>query len=139
MLQLLREQACVLTASGEYSKPSSVLLPDALLQLPDGQQLISNAWLGKGLPGCQYTHPDLLTDTSTSSSRARSVLLEFGACQFTAELLLQWLTASKTETLLKNGLSVAGCSKWLAGLYTSLYRLIAQPVDCPLSLADAQE
>jgi hypothetical protein len=138
MLQLLREEACVLTASEGYSKPSSGLLPDALLQLPDGDQLISSTWLKLGLPRCEYTHPDLLAGAS-SSSRARSTLEQLGARPFTAELLLQWLTAPGTQAHLTGGLQEATCSKWLQGLYACLHRLIAQPVECPLSLADAQK
>jgi hypothetical protein len=134
MLQLLQQEACVLAASGQYRQPASTVLPDPLLQLPDGQQLISNTWLQQGLDGMEYVHADVLGHGSTSS-RARDVLQQLGACSFSSELLVQWLTAEGTADVLEQ-LPEAARAGWLPSLYICLNRLTAQ-VDSPLSLADA--
>jgi hypothetical protein len=137
MLRLLQEQPCVLAESGQLSKASDTVLPSSLLlKAADGQQLISNEWLQQGLQGTQFVHPELLAgSTSSSSSRAEQVLLQLGSEQFSAPLLVRWLTAPSTRQLLE-ALPLDQRDSWLKDLYSCLSRLRLQPAGCPMSLTD---
>lgn len=136
MLKLLQQEPCVLAAAGQHHQPADTLLPDALLQLPEGQQLISNAWLQQGLSGREYVHADVLGPAYTSSSsRATAVLQQLGASSFSAGLLVEWLTADGTTAVLQQ-LPDADRTSWLQSLYVCLHRLTAQ-VDGPLSMKTA--
>eukprot|EP00878_Enallax_costatus_P024291 GHUV01025917.1.p1 GENE.GHUV01025917.1~~GHUV01025917.1.p1 ORF type:complete len:555 (+),score=211.99 GHUV01025917.1:179-1843(+) len=135
MLQLLQQQPCVLTESGQLAKPACTLLPSTLLRRPDGRPLISIEWLMQGLPGVEYVHPSVLADSSAAGRRAAAVLQQLGAKVMDSKTLVSWLQADGTCELLQQ-LPAAERTEWLNDLFTTLNMLQMQPADSPLSLAD---
>lgn len=133
ILQGLQQQACVLTASGLLSTAQHTVLPDSLLKV-DGQQLISKDWLQAGLPGVEYVHADLLAGQEDTAQRTSQVLLQLGSSRFSAALLLSWLIAEGTASLLES-LGPEERADWLQLLYSCCMKLRAQPETSPMHLA----
>jgi hypothetical protein len=116
IMDSMRQQACVLTASGQLALPAATLLPAPLLQTTSGTPLVSNEWLAAGLPGHQFACASLLAGSQEQQVRAEAVLLELGSRRFTTRLLLQWLVAPGTAQLLR-GLQVQQRTGWLRDLF----------------------
>ena len=120
----LKHAACILSASGVLCLPHQLLLPSPLLVRPNGQLLIPNKWLQKGLPGREYVHLGLLTaaDGGHGNQRALDVLLQLGSSMFDAKVLVAWLNAEATRQLLQD-LPVEERASWLQDLYSCMVRM----------------
>ena len=128
ILQSLKSKPCILSASGVLRCPHQLLLPEPHLTRPNGQQLIPNEWLRKGLPGVEYVHPDALTTAGGDghTQRAMDVLLQLGTRGFDSKVLVAWLRAEGTRELL-GGLKEEVRVSWLQDLYSCLRVLKDQP------------
>lgn len=123
----MRQQTCVLTASGQLSTANKTLLPSPLLVRADGSTpLIPPEWLVAGLPEVQFVHPNLLVGSQQQQQRAMAVLQELGSKNISTQLLLQWLADPGTAQVLQQ-LPWQQRSSWLRDLYSCLNALTAQP------------
>lgn len=145
IMQRIQQEACIQTASGQYSKPASTLLPEPLLQLQDGQPLFINSWLQAGSPGLEYISPGVLDSSGGNSDssgggieRVQAALQQLGCRSFSADLLVQLLTAGQVKVQLE-GLPGDELHSWLRGLYTCLEGLTGLPKSHPMGMANAEE